>query len=154
MQLVGADEESASPMPERGPGFKWPPKGIALEAKATGMSKFLIYLITLLAWFLDKTGFKLAGFDPRRYRKYTALNTDYRKIQDGVRMTVGLDEERNALVKNYLEDQRKLGRLHYGYCEQDSAVLTCFVPALLSDTHYHFLDGAEGGYAAAANSFR
>jgi len=118
------------------------------------MSKFLLYLITLLAWVLDKTGFKFAGFDPKRYREYTALNTDYRKIQDGVRMTVCLDIERFSMVKTYLEDQRILGRLHYGYSEQDSAVLTCFVPALLSDTHYHFLDGAEGGYAAAADNFQ
>jgi len=141
-------------MPKKGPGFTWPPKGIHLEAKASGMSKFLLYLITLLAWVLDKTGFKFAGFDPKRYREYTALNTDYRKIQDGVRMTVCLDIERFSMVKTYLEDQRILGRLHYGYSEQDSAVLTCFVPALLSDTHYHFLDGAEGGYAAAADNFQ
>jgi len=154
MQLVNADQENASPMPKKGARFAWPPKGISLEAKVTGMSKLALYLITLLAWVLDKIGIKLGGFDPHRYREYTALNTDYRKIQDGVRMTVSLDMDRLEQVKSYLEDHHVQGNLYYGYFEQDSAVLTCFVPALLSDTHYHFLDGAEGGYAAAADNFK
>ena len=156
-QLVRGESVEGHPVPQTGPGFTWPPVGLELEARATRgerslrRMKTLLYMITLLAWILDRTGFKLGGFDPIRYKQFTALNTDYRKIQDGVRMTVSLSREKLAELKALLEEQRKAGNLRFGLCEQDFAVLTCFVPSITSDTHYHFLDGAGGGYAAAAD---
>lgn len=154
MLQVRAESEDASPMPETGPGFKWPPEGISHEAKATGMSKGLLYVVTLLAWMLDKTGWPLGKFDPKRYRKFTALNTDYRKIQDGVRMTLSMQPDALDRLKAMLEQARLSGKLRYGVCEQESAVLTCFVPSIMEDNHYHFLDGAGGGYAAAATNLK
>lgn len=152
LEQVHADEPDASPVPGAGPGFSWPPKHLALESKASGMGLWLLYLITLLAWVLDKTGWPLGKFDPKRYREYTALNTDYRKIQDGIRMTISLSEQEVLELRELLSTYKNEGRLRYGICEQDSAVLTCFVPSIMSDNHFHFLDGAGGGYAAAADS--
>ena len=126
-------------------------KGLDLEAKATGMGKGILYLITLLAWVLDKTGIPLGSFNPKRYRRYTALNTDYRKIQDGIRMTLSLDAGAVSELRMYLAKKHEAGLLRFGMCEQERAVLTCFVPSITSDSHYHFLDGAGGGYAAAAD---
>lgn len=154
MDLVRADAADASPMPSRGPGFTWPPRGLAQEAKASGMSKGLLYVITLLAWVLDKTGVPLGKFDPKRYREYTALNTDYRKIQDGIRMTLSMGDDELRSLRAVLETHREAGLLRFGICEQDSAVLTCFVPSIMEDDHFHFLDGAGGGYAAAADDLK
>ena len=42
------------------------------------------------------------------------------------------------------------GLLRYGLFEQDSALMTCIVPSVTADRHFHFLDGSAGGYAAAA----
>ncbi|MEM9278911.1 MAG: DUF3095 family protein [Pseudomonadota bacterium] len=154
LSLVQADTADASPMPKRGPGFTWPPEGLPLEVKASGMSRFLLYLITMLAWVLDKTGWPLGKFDPVRYREYTALNTDYRKIQDGLRMTVSLSSEKVSELRLLLEKERQAGNLRFGICEQDKAVLTCFVPSIMEDNHFHFLDGAGGGYAAAADDLK
>ncbi len=151
LTFLSADADNASPMPERGPGFRWPPEGLPLEAKASGMSRALLYLITMLAWILDKTGWNLGKFSPTRYREYTSRNTDFRKIQDGLRMTISLGEARVAELRTLLETYRSQGALRFGMCEQDSAVLTCFVPSIMEDNHYHFLDGAGGGYAAAAD---
>lgn len=151
LEFVRADAESASPMPKEGPGFKWPPEGLAYEAKASGMSKPLLYLITLLAWVLDRTGWNLGKFDPTRYSEFTSSNTDYRKIQDGLRMTISMDDTAISRLRALLEGHRKDGALRFGICEQDQAVLTCFVPSIMEDNHYHFLDGAGGGYAAAAD---
>jgi len=152
LEFVRADTADASPMPENGPGFRWPPEGIPYEAKASGMSRALLYAITLLAWVLDKTGWPMGSFDPKRYRKFTALNTDYRKIQDGVRMTIGMPEASVVGLREKLAGYREDGKLRFGICEQDRAVLTCFVPSISSDNHFHFLDGAGGGYAAAADN--
>ena len=152
------DDRGGHPIPESGPGFTWPPEGLELEARATrgdkplSSQKRLLYLITLLAWILDKTGVPLGSFDPKRYRRYTALNTDYRKIQDGLRMTVSLSPSQLLRLRDYLGERRDHGLIRYGICEQDSAVLTCFVPSISSDSHFHFVDGAGGGYAEAATS--
>lgn len=155
--LVRGDR-NGHPVPESGPGFTWPPVGLELEARATrgekslASQKRLLYLITLLAWVLDKTGWPLGAFDPKRYRQYTALNTDYRKIQDGLRMTVSLSAEQLSKLTAYLGEKNNLGLIRFGICEQQSAVLTCFVPSITSDAHFHFIDGAGGGYAQAATA--
>ncbi len=154
MGLVRADAVDASPMPSKGPGFTWPPKGLEQEAKASGMSKGLLYAITFLAWILDKTGVPLGKFDPKRYREFTALNTDYRKIQDGIRMTLSMNDDELTQLRQMLEAYRQAGELRFGICEQESAVLTCFVPSIMEDDHFHFLDGAGGGYAAAADDLK
>jgi hypothetical protein len=150
-KFLGADTPEASPLPKSGLGFKWPPKNLDLEAKASGMGKTTLYLVTLIAWLLDKTGIPLGKFDPKHYRQVTALNTDYRKIQDGIRMTVSLSEAQVKSLRTTLEKHQADGKLRFGICEQDQAVLTCFVPSIMDDNHFHFLDGAGGGYAAAAD---
>lgn len=154
LDFVRADTETASPMPKEGPKFKWPPEGLPMEVKASGMSKPLLLVITLLAWVLDRTGWKLGAFSPVRYREFTSANTDYRKIQDGLRMTISLNHDAVEDLRNLLEGYRKEGVLRFGICEQDRAVLTCFVPSVMDDNHFHFLDGAGGGYAAAADNLK
>lgn len=151
LHLVSADEKDGHPAPEERIKFKWPVDGLELEAKASGDSKFKLYIISLLALVLDKTGWRMGEFDPTHYRKQLAMNTDYRKIQDGLRMTLSLEYEKVKELKAFLEKERSAGHLSFGLSEQDKAVLTCFVPSITSDDHYHFLDGAGGGYAAAAS---
>ena len=115
------------------------------------MPSWLLYLITLLAWVLNKTGWNIGAFDPVRYRQVTSSNTDYRKIQDGFRMTISLAEEVVPRLRELLVREQEKKTLMFGICVQDSAVLTCFVPSITEDNHFHFLDGAGGGYAAAAD---
>jgi hypothetical protein len=161
LQLAGMGEHrSGSPMPEKGPGTAWPPAGLDLKARASrqnaslALYKARLYFTTLFAWVLFKTGIALAGFDPNRYREFTSLNTDYRKFQDGLRITVSLGEADLKKLTDFLEHEREAKHLRYGLCVQDSAVLTCYVPSVTSDTHFHFLDGAGGGYAQAATNMK
>ncbi len=44
--------------------------------------------------------------------------------------------------------------MRYGVAEQDAALMTCIVPSAMRDDHMHFLDGAGGGYALAAQSIK
>ena len=161
LDLAGMSRQrSGSPMPVSGPGTAWPPEGLDLEARASrqnvslGVYKARLYLTTLFAWILFKTGMSFAGFDPKRYREVTSLNTDYRKFQDGLRVTVSLDDGELKQLTGFLESERMAGHLRYGLCVQDSAVLTCYVPSVTSDAHFHFLDGAGGGYAQAATNMK
>ena len=161
LELAGmALPNAGSPMPKDGPPIAWPPKDLELEARAMpdprslARRKISVYLSTLFAWFLFKTGLSVAGFNPKRYKEFTSLNTDYRKFQDGLRITVSLGEARLKKLSEFLEDEREAKNLRYGLCVQDSAILTCYVPSVTSDAHFHFLDGAGGGYAQAAENMR
>ena len=46
------------------------------------------------------------------------------------------------------------GVARYGLFRQDAAMMTCFTPSPLRADHVHFVDGARGGYAAAASALK
>lgn len=157
---VGTYEREGHPVPEKGPGFNWPPEGLELEARASKGEKKLsaqrrsLRLITMIAWVLDKTRLKLGKFDPVAYRVNTSLNTDYRKFDDVLRMTVDCDPATVADLRVLLDEAEGRGVVRYGLYEQDAAIMTCIVPSIMSHDHMHFLDGAGGGYARAATAFK
>ncbi|WP_425045991.1 DUF3095 domain-containing protein [Primorskyibacter sp. S87] len=155
--LARIDDKSGGEklVPPRGPGVEYPPPGMTIEARATraGGSFMLRYLAlcaqNLLAWTLFRTGWSIAGFDPRHYARQTGLNTDSRKFEDGLKMTLDCDAETLNWVKEFLAKAKQGGKIRYGLTEQSEAFLTCIVMSALDDNHVHFVDGANGGYAAA-----
>jgi hypothetical protein len=66
-------------------------------------------------------------------------------------MTVDCSRETSRALSERLEKARAAGLLRYGLFEQDSALMTCIVPSVSSNRHFHFMDGSAGGYAAAAD---
>jgi len=158
--LFDSGGRGGHPIPEHGPDFGWPPKGMDYEARAAapsdsrGKEKRKIALISLVGWILFKTGWKMGRFDPRHYRRMTGLNTDFRKFDDVLRMTVDCDPATLALAKELLGGAKADGIVRYGIYEQDAAIMTCIVPSVESDDHLHFLDGADGGYALAAKMMK
>jgi len=158
LDLVGP--RGGSPMPAAGPTGTWPPEGLELEARATRGERPLalrragLYLWTFLSWFIMRFNVRIGTFSARHYKQFTSLNTDYRKFQDGLRITVSLGDAELGKLTEFLEDERKAKNLRYGLCVQDSAILTCYVPSVTSDAHFHFLDGADGGYARAAENMK
>ena len=146
-----------NPVPEEGPRVSWPSDRLRLQARVadsgTG-TKFVNYVrMTIqaaIAWILFRTNLRVAGFDPAHYRRQMAVNTDYRKYDDGLMMTVDCTEETVNDIERRLERARREGIADYGLHRQDTAVMTCVVPSILSDDHLHFLDGGDGGYTRAA----
>jgi hypothetical protein len=152
---IGELEREGHPLPVEGASFAWPPKGLALEAMAKGRKGRLarkagLALFTLFAWFLFRTGLRFGRFDPEVYRRYTVLNSDYRKFEDSLRMTLDCSPQTKREIEALLADARRKGILSYGLHSQDAAIMTCIVPSALSNEHFHFLDGIDGGYTAAA----
>lgn len=161
LTLVGmTGPGKGSPMPAEGPSGIWPPEGLHLEALAGRGDRSLfrrkaaLYLWTLFSWFILTTGINVGSFNARHYREFTSLNTDYRKFQDGLRVTVLLEDRGLTRLMEFLESERATRSIRYGLCVQDSAILTCYVPSVMSDSHFHFLDGAGGGYAQAAENMK
>lgn len=160
LQLVAGLDREGHPVPANGPGFNWPPAGLELEARASRrgqrlwIARIKLVLVTLLAWVLDRTGWKLGGFDPLNYRRTTAANADYRKFDDGLRLTIDCDDTTRSQIEEVLREASAAGLLDYGLHAQPDALMTCIVPSALRNDHFHFVDGADGGYARAAESIK
>src|SRR5438105_1737486 len=154
--LLGGQERAGHPVPANGPNASWVPPGLDYEARAMAPRglrtlrrlAILGQMFTLKA--LDLTGRKLGRFDPKLYRADVAHNSDFRKFDDGLKLTVDLDPARLAELTAALESARKAGVAQYGLHRQKSALMTCIVPSPLTRDHLHFIDGAAGGYAMAA----
>lgn len=149
-------DRGGHPSPPEGPGTDWPPMGAALEAHASHCGKGVqarkrqVLFETFIAWVLIKTGLKLGGFDPTHYRRTVGNNADFRKFDDGLKMTIDCDAGTVARLREVLDEARAEGLARYGMHMQDEAMMTCIVPSIMDDTHVHFIDGAAGGYTQAS----
>jgi len=149
-------EANGHPAGREGPGFSWPPLGATLEAHAQrgqgslGRARRKALLQSFIAWALFKTGLKVGGFDAHRYRRTVGENADFRKFEDGLKMTLDCDSATEADLRALLEQGAKDGTIQYGLHTQSEAMLTCIVPSIMEDNHVHFVDGASGGYTAAS----
>ncbi len=154
--LAGEETGGGSPLVTEGPRYDWPPRGLDLEARASagGKPRFLRYLPILLEQLvpvvLELLGTRLKRFDPVHYRRVTAQNSDFRKFDDGLKMTVDCSPDTGRKIEDLLAEAHRNGIADYGLHRQDSALMTCIVPSPLTDNHIHFIDGAGGGYAMAA----
>ena len=150
-------ERAGHPVPATGPGYSWPPEGLDLEVAATrgktsfAVQKLKLLAATFIALIFFKTGWKAGAFDPKEYVETTAANADFRKFDDGLKMTIDCDAETQAQLTELLEKSSDAGLIRYGICEQPEAIMTCIVPSVTRNDHVHFLDGSGGGYTRAAS---
>ena len=148
------------PVEDIGPGVRWPPIGADLEGRARRGQGTLraarrkALFESLVAWMLIKTGLVIGGFDARRYRRVVGDNADFRKFEDGLKMTLDCDPETEASLRSLLAEGVKGGIIRFGLHAQQEAMMTCIVPSILEDNHVHFVDGAAGGYAEAAKAIK
>ncbi|MEM9575492.1 MAG: DUF3095 domain-containing protein [Pseudomonadota bacterium] len=153
-------ERGGHPAPQQGMGARWPPAGASLEAHAAkGQGSYLTaktkaLFESFVAWVLIRTGLKLGGFDARRYARVVAANADFRKLDDGLKMTLDCDPDTRRKLEEILTEAAGKGLLKYGISSQDEAMMTCIVPSILTDDHLHFIDGAAGGYTQAATRMK
>jgi hypothetical protein len=154
-------QAAGRPVPDDGPGITWPPPGLDLEARASrrpGQSLLLRKLMlgaeTLFGYLVFRTGLRVGPFDPALYRRALADNTDFRKYEDGLMMTVDCTPAIADRIAARLETAVAAGVALAGTHRQDAALMTCIVPSPLRRDHVHFVDGAGGGYAAAAQKLK
>jgi hypothetical protein len=79
-----------------------------------------------------------------------AASSDFRKFDDGLRLTLDCTPEQIDRVEAILVPARARGEINFGLHRQSHALMTCLVPSDRPDSHLHFLDGMGGGYARAA----
>jgi hypothetical protein len=151
---------TASPVQPHSLRFAWPPKGLGMEARATREKLSFITryaalaIFTLFGWILFRFNMKFFGFDPKLYRADTTRNSDFRKFDDGLKLTLDSNSEAIEQLTSMLEEAWRKGIAYYGVHRQRQALMTCLVPSVLMRDHLHFIDGAGGGYAKAAENLK
>ncbi len=158
LAISGELARNGHPVPETGPDLGFPTEGFRAEARLlrreapTLVASFTLALRTVMAWIIFNFRLKVRGFDPEHYRRILSRNADYRKFDDGLKMTLDCSPEIRDRLLERLKAARMDGLIRFGWHEQDEAVLTCIVPSAFSDDHIHFVDGASGGYTEAARN--
>jgi hypothetical protein len=153
-------ERGGHPAPVEGLGIQWPPQDTKLDAQVSraGMDiskrRRQVLKETALAWLLFKVGLKVGGFDPKKYKQDVAENADFRKFDDGLKMTIDCDTATVTDLRAILDTAVLAGTIHYGLHQQDEAMMTCIVPSAMQNDHVHFIDGASGGYTQAAAAIK
>lgn len=154
--LQEGGHDDGQPLTQKNIRFSLAARGADLEAKtiADGGPRFWnrikVRAFALFVWSLFKFNLQVGAFDPKRYRNDLQANSDFRKFDDGLKLTVDCGAETIDRLGSILDAAFAAGIASYGMHLQKSALITCIVPSAAERDHMHFVDGAEGGYARAA----
>ena len=159
-EILGQAPDAGNPVARESLRFRWPPRGLWLEARAlaAGRSPWRFWPWLLVESFLqgmiDHFGLSAGGMDGRRYRDELRLNSDFRRFNDTLRMVVDCTETQAAEIETFLASLHEDGEVAYGTHRADAALMTCLVFSLERSDHIHFLDGADGGFTLAARQLK
>jgi Protein of unknown function (DUF3095) len=159
IHLIEKSPDAGRPVPAGGPPLRWPPQGVAYEARAARggplfARRSMVLAVTLWAYVVMRLGIKVGNFVPKTYVQQVVENSDFRKYDDGLRMILDCSEELAQALSDRLARAASEGIVRYGLHRQDAAMMTCFTPSVMRSDHVHFIDGARGGYASAATALK
>lgn len=151
--------EAGRPVPDDGPGLRWPPAGLDYEARARHdgplvLRRVVVLARTFVSYLILRFGIRVGRFVPAAYLAQTVVNSDFRKFDDGLRMILDCTPELAQDIADRLAAAAAAGTVRYGLHRQDAAMMTCFTPSPTRSDHVHFIDGARGGYASAATALK
>ena len=158
--ILGHRIRDSAPANVRSMTFRWPPRGLALEARASaGHRGFLGRYLTVLAssliqFWCERFDRRAGSYNAPVYREELRSNTDFRKYDGILRMVLDVSETQAERIARYLEREQDAGRLVYGADVADTALMTCLVFSLERSKHLHFIDGSDGGFTKAARQFK
>ena len=147
--------------PLQGLELRWMSGALDLEARSgrkAGQSlwaqRLRVFARATAAYAVFRLGRRVGRFDPAVYRRELVENSDFRKYDDGLRMTLDCTPDFALALEQRLERAQTEGIARYGLHRQATAVLTCITPSVFERDHVHFVDGAAGGYALAAKHLK
>ncbi len=136
-----------------------PGRAVALETqvkKASGLGEAKARLDAIrgycIAIVFHIFKLKLGRFDAATYASELVANADFRKFDDGLRMTLDCSPQFADALEARLAAADAF--VHWGVFRQGAAQVTCFVPSATQRGHVHFVDGAGGGYTMAARAMK
>lgn len=129
-----------------------------LRAKSKRFWHQLSYLTTmqvqnLIGLALMKFKLIVDGVNWGAYKEGVIATTDYQKFDDMLRMVIAGSAAQTKQLIYYLEQELEAGRLVHGLHISNRALMTCLVYER-NGRQVHFVDGADGGYAFAAQELK
>ncbi len=158
LAIVEKTPAGGRPVPLTGPPMKWPPPGIDHMARVRSNGPLLLRHLrvmgrSLVSHLTFRYGIVRGGFVPGNYMRQLVENSDFRKYDDGLRMVIDCTPQVADAIEARLAAAMSAGSIRYGLHRQDAALITCFTQSDKPD-HFHFVDGARGGYASAASALK
>jgi hypothetical protein len=161
IRLTERDPDASGPIPQAPPRLGWPPQGLEFEARARRRAWEPLWLreagllvSTLIGYLIFRFRIPIGGFRPDKYLRELVQNSDFRKFDDTLRLTIDCTPALADEVERTLEAAAAAGTVRYGLHRQDKALMTCFTPSIARSDHVHFIDGARGGYTSAAMALK
>lgn len=158
--VFGTSANNAKPISSENMKFKWPPRGLKSEAKATAgdgsyaKRLFLLYCESLFQSFLNVFNLKAGGYNAPLYRSELIENSDFRRFDDTMRIVMDCTTDEVREIEAVLAEFRSTGSIAYGLHEANTALMTCLVFSLTESEHVHFIDGGDGGFSIAAKQLK
>ena len=161
--LTGLSDEKLNPVKVSAMRTGWPPKDLSIETRTHAgrgdrLARFWSSTRTLLhslgGAIVFNTGLPVGWLNPKRYKDSTVLRSDFRKFDGLLRMVLDVPAAKIPAILEFLETEHRRGAIFYGTHRSDSALMTCIIFSLRRDSHVHFIDGNDGGYALAALQFK
>ena len=106
-------------------------------------------VIAVMGTLMMASGMVINGYNWGHYKADMIRHCDHRKFDNMLRMVLAGTPRQRQQLENWLKEQQQAGVLFYGISTSEAALLTCLVFQHGHD-HFHFVDGADGGYALAA----
>jgi DUF3095 family protein len=107
----------------------------------------------LIGWLFMKFNLKLSGINWGNYKKDVISNTDFKKFDGTLRQVISGTSQQREKLNDYLKEKFEKKECVYGIHASGSALITCLINNRDGE-HYHFVDGADGGYAMAATQMK
>ncbi|MCB9930925.1 MAG: DUF3095 family protein [Alphaproteobacteria bacterium] len=151
---------AAAPVRPETMRFRFPPRWLWEEAKATAgrgstmLRAAQIALISAIFAVGKALKARIGGVDIPAYLEQTQINTDFRKYDGLLRLVLDVTPAQADAIEAHLAREYAAGRLVYGTHRADASLMTCLVFRLEAGQHMHFIDGADGGFALAAQAFK
>lgn len=157
-QILGGDLDSACPVHTQdlryGSALALIRDERRLQSRAWSLGYLGRAMMILAAAVLFTAGLERVLPWARRYRKSTALHSDYRKFDDMLRMVLDCTPHQHLALVDLLEKGRAAGDIAYGLYASPQALMTCLLQSMSDGGHIHFIDGSDGGYAMAAKQLK
>jgi hypothetical protein len=159
---IYGDESSSRPVYEEGLKLTLSNNFLKYETKARtfgkSISELFLYKLkirvqALLGRFFMSRKIKTGDTDWGKYKSTFVKNTDYRKFDGVLREVLSGNKQQREMLDQYLNERYKKGECFYGIHVSESALVTCMINNCI-DQHFHFIDGADGGYAMAATMMK
>ena len=162
-ELTGLPDEKLNPVRVSAMRTGWPPKDFSIESRThSGCGKFLsrffaatyTLLHSLGGAIVFSTGLPVGWLNPKHYKNSVVMRSDFRKFDGLLRMVLDIPAAKIPAILEFLEIEHRRGAIFYGTHRSDSALMTCIIFSVRRDSHVHFIDGNDGGYALAALQFK